>query len=593
MIKEYVISKKKFNSLILSLLCIFMLSLKNSNGKSMIINSSSGSSIFYLIVFYYLFLKSIEFYNENSIKFEIILAFIFACSVSVGKELLDYGTIMFKYKNLYFNIFGLTLLFFAILVSFINYLPTIHNNLYNFKLNKFTNKLFELNEKQIFWITFLLFMICWLPAFLALYPGYLSYDGPGQIADYFVRNKLNAWHPIVHTMTLVWCFKIGNFIFGNYAAGLTLHCLIQAIISALVLAYLVISMIRWKLPKILVILSILFLGFNPIIQVFVFTTTKDVIFGALFLLVILYTMDIVYNSNQFFSSNFYIIRYVLSVIIMSLFRKQGIFVFIFFVPIFIYVAKVYWKKAVIISLISISFVFAFFGPISDSLGIIPGPISETLSVPLQQIARVMNINPDSLTTEEKKEVYNYLSEETLKKYIPEISDPIKADFNLDEFNKNKIEFFKLYLNIGMKNLGIYIDSFLYGNLGYFYPSTEGINQWGYLMYYHSPLEININQNSLFPLYLKYLMIAGNDLFRSIPILSFFVAQYCPFWIFMIVLMILLKQKKYDLLIPLSFTILYWLSLLLGPVCCIRYAYPLLISVPLIISFPFINCNRKD
>lgn len=320
-------------------------------------------------------------------------------------------------------------------------------------------------------------------------------------------------------MTLVLCFKARNLIFGNYSSGLSLYCLIKAIITAAALSYCGGCMLRWKVPKIIVLLGIVFLGINPIIQIFVFTTTKDVIFGALFLVTISYTINLIENKEEFFNKPILMIRYTAIVIIMSLFRKQGIFVFIFFVPVFIYISKNYWKKAVIISIISVISVFSFLGTISDSLGIIPGPVTETLSVPLQQIARVMNTNPDPLTYEEK--VYKYISPEVLETYIPQISDPIKDNFNTDEFKANKIEFLKLYLMIGIKNPGIYFDSFIYGTLGYFYPSTEAINPWGYVMDYYSSSMIQIEKQSLFPLYLKYLSKVGSGLLSVVPIASFF------------------------------------------------------------------------
>lgn len=589
MIKNFIIRKNKsIICLFIALFCVCVLSIKYANGESILINSASMSSILFFVIFYILFVKAIEIYIVNKINIELIFGFIFACGISIGKEFLIQNTVVFKNIKLYLNIISLTLLFTSAIILLFYYMPQITNKLYTMRLPNFINNLMEKDNKKTFLYFFIILLLFWLPAFLALYPGYFSYDGPIQIEQYFAGHELNAWHPVIHTMTLVLCFKAGNLIFGNYSVGLSLYCLIQAIITATALSYCGVCMLRWKVPKIIVLLGIVFLGINPIIQIFVFTTTKDVIFGALFLVTILYTINLIGNKEEFFNKPILMIRYTAIVIIMSLFRKQGIFVFIFFVPVFIYISKNYWKKAVIISVISIISVFSFLGPISDSLGIIPGPVTETLSVPLQQIARVMNTNPDSLTYEEKEKVYKYIPAEVLETYIPQISDPIKDNFNTDEFKANKIEFLKLYLSVGIKNPGIYIDSFIYGTIGYFYPSTEAINPWGYVMNYYSSSVIQIEQHSLFPLYLKYLSKVGSGLLSVVPIASFFVGQFFPFWMFMISLALIIKVKKYSLIIPLSFIILYWLSLLLAPVCCIRYAYPLLISIPLIISMIFIK-----
>jgi len=352
-------------------------------------------------------------------------------------------------------------------------------------------------------------------------------------------------------------------------------------------------MLKWKVPKIIVVLGMIFLIFNPIIQIFAFMTTKDVIFGALFLLLILYTINLMLNIKAFYCSNLLMIRYTAVVILMGLFRKQGIYVFIVFIPAFIWISKEYWKKALVISVTSIMAVFLFLGPISNALGIVKGPVNEALSLPLQQIARVMNVNPDSVTEDEKNQIYEYIPQEALANYIPEISDPVKDNFNGDKFIENKMDFIKLYFNLGIRNPGIYFDEFIYATLGYFYPSVESVNPWGGVMDYYTSSTISIEQNSMFPLYLKYLHKAGNSFFRKIPILSFCVCEAFPFWILMTSAAVLFKEKRYHMLIPLSIIFIYWCSLLLGPVCCIRYVYPLLTYIPLIISIPFINNLNKN
>ena len=44
------------------------------------------------------------------------------------------------------------------------------------------------------------------------------------------------------------------------------------------------------------------------------------------------------------------------------------------------------------------------------------------------------------------------------------------------------------------------------------------------------------------------------------------------------------QRKYRYLVPASFLVALWLTLLLGPVVLYRYVYPIVMSVPLLISF---------
>lgn len=60
------------------------------------------------------------------------------------------------------------------------------------KLPNIVNELMEKENKKVFLYFFIVLLLFWLPAFLALYPGYFSYDGSIQIEQYFAGNELNA-----------------------------------------------------------------------------------------------------------------------------------------------------------------------------------------------------------------------------------------------------------------------------------------------------------------------------------------------------------------------------------------------------------------
>lgn len=581
---------------LLAIFCTLMIYFNNYMGESILVSSSSMFSMLVFILLMILFYSMLIYKKIREYIISFIFSLILAVSTCVGDKFIinknvDFNNVRFFTKDLYLMIIVLTLIFTAIFVLLLNNLKKI-NSYFNKILNiKISSKLSTYIKKYFIIILALFFLFCWIPAYLAVFPGNYTYDGPIQISQVFISGRLDQHHPIIHTALLSGFIYLGKLLFGSYDVGLGMYCWFQAIIVAISFAYLCKFMIKNRVPHILVIFSILFLAFNPIIQLFVFITTKDVIFGSLLILCIIQTVEIVKNPEKFYSSNKLMIKYILSIILMCLFRKQGIYVFVIIVPILAFSIRKYLFKTLIISLISILLVEVFLGPIATLMNAKKASSVEMLSVPIQQIARVVNKNPDSLTEDEKAEILSYIPEDALQQYIPEISDPVKDKTRIEEIEKDKMKFIKLWLKIGMKNKGLYIQSFLYGSVGYFYPSVNTSHNWSKVMGAYTSGKVVIVNKPILKGYHDYLYNVGTNLFSDIPIASALVCSALPFWIMIIILSVIIKQKDYKMIIPMLFIAIFWLSLLLGPVYCVRYVYPLLICIPLMISMPF--CRYKS
>ena len=61
----------------------------------------------------------------------------------------------------------------------------------------------NLKTWQVFPASLVLIVLCWLPAYLAYYPGICSYDTTIQLAQ-IVEGPFNDHHPIAHTLLLKW-----------------------------------------------------------------------------------------------------------------------------------------------------------------------------------------------------------------------------------------------------------------------------------------------------------------------------------------------------------------------------------------------------
>lgn len=125
-----------------------------------------------------------------------------------------------------------------------------------------------------------------------------------------------------------------------------------------------------------------------------------------------------------------------------------------------------------------------------------------------------------------------------------------------------------------------------GNWGYWYPGET--QYWiSYIMFDGAFLEdeynvLHIFRNSRFPWYNNYLRtISLTPEFEKIPLLSLILNQAFPFWLMLAAGTVSIYRKQTCLLVALSLILGYWGTLLLGPVTGVRYAFPLMLCVPLL------------
>lgn len=573
--------------ILLSLACTFGLSIGNTLVNRSLI-STPIESIIYFSLFYIIIKKSFRKYNTRSLIISIAFGLIFALSLTFG------GTFCknkcFNLHNLvsYINISTLTLIFSCTINLILNKFDILANYVKSKNINKFYEKYFCGDIKSYFIIASIL-IVFWIPAFLALFPGYASYDGPIQYTQ-FENDMLTNWHPIVHTLILANIFNIGKNLFGSLSVGLTLFVSLQAITGVIILSLILNTLLKRGLPKVLILISTIFIAINPIIQIFTFATTKDTLFGIFFVFFILIIYQIISEPKSFLGKKRNIVLFIFITLFMTLMKKQGIYIFILLIPIILLLLK---KNKIITflvaSVIVVSSSLFIYGPFSDFLKVEKGPVSEMLSLPLQQMARAYKIHPENITQEQKEKLFNFVPDENLKKYIAEISDPIKDNFNEKYFKENKAEFFKLYFSIGIRNFGEYINQGLYQIVGYFYPGYETTTSWSTLMEYS--FNGTIPQDSKFDNYYNYLMNVGQNKYEKIPVVSSILCMGTPFWILMTAIAICIYNKKWNEMFCLVIVLIFMCTLILGPLYCIRYLYPILLCVPFMIILPF--AEKKD
>ena len=135
---------------------------------------------------------------------------------------------------------------------------------------------------------------------------------------------------------------------------------------------------------------------------------------------------------------------------MGLFRNNGLYLLIVALPIFLLIGKGARKRIFVSFLIPIIFLGVFMPKVVfRAAQIAPGSEKEMLSVPLQQVARVLKEHEKKISTKDKKIIENTMCPGRdyhflIQVYNPRFADPVKATYNKQQTAKQKQDFLKVW-----------------------------------------------------------------------------------------------------------------------------------------------------
>ncbi len=216
---------------------------------------------------------------------------------------------------------------------------------------------------------------------------------------------------------------------------------------------------------------------------------------------------------------------------------------------------------------------------------------EMLSVPAQQIARVVQYHEAELKQEDR-EALAAVWGENLPEYVPVIADRSKKDIAGD--GETLRIFAKEWVSLGLRYPGEYLQAFLLKNKGMWdvtdmsYLNDVYTYAKGYLQITY-PSDQQPYMEALAPGYVRHQKLqllqslyryfaAGDELWRYCPPVALVMqpAFYCYLLLFYCLCCIGLK--KTGLLLPAVYLLALAGTVLLGPCVLTRYLYPMMLSV---------------
>jgi hypothetical protein len=208
------------------------------------------------------------------------------------------------------------------------------------------------------------------------------------------------------------------------------------------------------------------------------------------------------------------------------------------------------------------------------------PTVESLSVPLQQMARVAKYV-------DCEPVSAYISEEASERYSEVISDPVK--WTIEETQLADMgAFLQTWVRTGLQYPKIYLDAFLANTAGYWYIDDTYITT----LYYLQTQNINpgdgtcdvILQSKCTWLYDRLDRLFGSrNGYQDNLILSCLCSMALYTWILVFYLLYMIAHRRYRMLLAALFPAAYVLTLLLGPCALVRYLYLVILMTPVLIG----------
>lgn len=458
--------------------------------------------------------------------------------------------------------------------------------------------------------SFLTLMICWSPQIILSYPGNMCIDAWNQMLQFFGYQKFSSHHPPIHTWMMGVLEKIGLTL-GSGNLGLFLFILIQTLCFAAVLSYMFYLMREMKSPVWLLMVSFGTVVVSPYYTEYLGLIVKDNIYSYAVLLFVIELIYMLRLKEKYWHSWKHIVLLFVSVVGSILFRNNGIYViypmvFLLLCGMLINLVKGKCQKKLAVRMVIILMVpILFSSGVSSFLmshyNIEKNSIRDALSFPFQQTARYVKEYGDEVTEEEREVINKVLKYNKLaKKYDPKISDPIKATFREKAETEDLINYFKVWIQQGIKHPMVYIEATMNQNYYLLYPMVENNTIYDETIY--------PKKSNAFALYkqtgiheigwiqkLDVFRTGFNKLVFSLPVIGL-LASIAAYNILLIYLIYYALEKK---LFPF---ILVALPALLSDAIIVmapvikghpRYAFPIVYAMPLLVAYYLYLLYQKE
>lgn len=329
-------------------------------------------------------------------------------------------------------------------------------------------------SRLAFLIPFLLSsVINGLYLFLVAYPGILTVDNIGQMQQ-LLTNHYSNHHPFYHTLIIKVCVSAGLRLFHDINAAVAVYSCFLILFMAAVFAFMIMTMYEAGIPVVWLAVVTLITVLSPYHIAYSVTMWKDVIFGGATAAFVTALFRIL--SKQGKEALNYLIL-VVSGLGFGLWRSNGWFAFAITFLAALLILRRHNRKLLLYMAVLLAVSFILKHPVLQMLNVMqPDPV-EALSIPVQQVARVIT-DGGELTESERTQLARVADLNAIpEEYKPYISDPVKNNIRAhgqDYLSSHKTEFLRIWFDIGLHYPQEYLKAWIDQTRGYW---NSGYSYW--------------------------------------------------------------------------------------------------------------------
>ena len=417
--------------------------------------------------------------------------------------------------------------------------------------------------------------------FFDAYPGILTTDSVSTIKQVMHDSSYNNTMPFWHTMTVQLFMRPVLTLTGDIYAAVACFHVAQILFMAACFAFVMMTLHQMDVPLWFLAGVYAVYAFQPHNIVYSVTLWKDIPFAGAAVLFITALYRLLKGIGKPRVLNYLV--FVLGALGFSLWRTNGWYAFLVTVLLMVILMGNRQKKLILLMTIVLVVSWLLINPVLTLLGVKATNMVEAFAVPMQQVARVVSEGRE--LTDQENELLGeiFWMDKVPDYYNPLTVDPIKFEtFRYDQVPhilENKGDYLKLYFSLGLKYPSDYLKAWIdetkgYWNGGYFfwiYTKQMDANPYGIV----NAVEGNLIQK-LFAAVFRYL--------EKPAFLQPLVSIGLHVWALVACTLVNALKKREEFLLGIPLLVLVaglWLG---TPVYSeFRYAYPIILSMPMILA----------
>lgn len=451
------------------------------------------------------------------------------------------------------------------------------------------------------WMIPAILLLCWLPAFLAEFPGGFRYDAGRELNQRAAG--FSGDFPLLHSAVMTTLLPVARRLTGHREAGVALYVVIQMAGMAAMYTHMLRTMIRKGVHRYVIRGALAYCALFPVIQILAVQTVRDVMFAALFTNAVFCLYRLRTDREEVLGGIRRPALYGAAVSLALLARNNNTGFLFPLLAVGISAAvwlrnrKQYlrgataWMVSGIGTFLALSGILAL---VCQPAGKGPAP-GASLSLLSQSVTRAYVAEGENWTEEERAELENYMDLEGIR-YIPDYGDATKNRIRPEADIPAYISF---CLRMGLKYPGIYVNAVLAHTQEMWFPASVSD---GYKHYFtgdgepYAEYEKNyfavtpeneepVGHANLLPGLLDFYTRIGLYLsFEKVPVISMMFSVGAQFWLVIFLFLFLWYRKKTKLLLPAGAVLLYMIGNAFVPIMLLRYFAAVFLCHPLLAAF---------